>query len=74
LLYFIGLKLTDIDLTSDERNKDKGMHGNFDYLWTGLFRINDHCRRNAYFIEGLDGECFGSGPVNGMFLKHYQMK
>jgi hypothetical protein len=29
---------------------------------------------NAYFLEGLDGECLGWGPVNDRFLKHYLMK
>jgi hypothetical protein len=66
--------LGDLVLRWDVRNEDKGKHGKFDHLWTGPFIFNDHCRGNAYFIEGLDGECFGWGPVNGRLLKHYLTK
>jgi len=55
-------------------NEDKGNHIKFDHLWRGLFRINDHCRSNVYFLKGLDGECFGWGLANDRFLKHYLMK
>jgi hypothetical protein len=66
--------LGDLVLRWDARNEDKGKHGKFDHLWMGPFRISDHCGSNAYFLEGLDGECFGWGPVNGRFLKHYLTK
>jgi hypothetical protein len=58
----------------DARNEDKGKHRKFDHLWTSPFRINAYCGNNAYFLEGLDGECLGWGPVNDRFLKHYLTK
>jgi hypothetical protein len=66
--------LGDIVLRWDARNEGKGKHAKFDHLWTGPFRICDHSGKNAYFLEGLDGESFDWGPVNDRFLKHYLME
>jgi hypothetical protein len=67
-------QIGDLVLRWDTRNEDKGKHGKFDHLWTGPFKINTYCGNNAYFLEGLNGECLGWGPVNDRFLKHYLMK
>jgi hypothetical protein len=66
--------LGDLVLIWDTRNEDKGENGKFDHLWMGPFKINDYCGNNAYFLEGLNGECFGWGSVNDRFLKHYLTK
>jgi hypothetical protein len=54
----------------DVRNEDKGKHKKFDHLWIGPLRIDMYCENNAYFLEGINGECLGWGPVNGRFLNH----
>jgi hypothetical protein len=64
----------DLVLIWDARNEGKGKHEKFDNLWTRPFKINAYYRDNAYFLEGLDGECLGWGPVNNRFLKHYLTK
>jgi hypothetical protein len=56
------------------RNEGKWNHAKLDHLWVGPFRIDDHCGKNAYFLEGLDGYIFDWGVVNNRFLKHYLMK
>jgi hypothetical protein len=61
----------DLVLKWDARNEDKGKHGKFDHIWMGPFRISVYHGNNAYFLEELNGECVGWGPVNDRFLKHY---
>jgi hypothetical protein len=67
-------RLGDLVLKWDARNEDKGKHEKFDNLWMGPFKIGAHRGNNAYFLEELNGECVGWGPVNDRFLKHYLMK
>jgi hypothetical protein len=64
-------KVNDLVLKWDARNEDKGRHGKFDHLWMGPFRIVVYHGNNAYFLQELNGELTGGGPVNGRFLKHY---
>jgi hypothetical protein len=66
--------LGDLVLIWDVRNEEKGKHGRLDNLWMGPFRIGAHHKNNTYFIEELNGECVGWGPINDRFLKHYLMK
>ena len=66
--------LGDMMLKWDARNEDKGKHRKFDNLWMGPFKISAYFGSNTYFLEELNGECVGWGPVNDMFLKHYLMK
>jgi hypothetical protein len=68
-----GFWLGDLVLRWDVRNEDKGKKRKFNHLWTGPFKINTYCNNNSYFLEGLNEECLGWGPVNGRFLKHYLM-
>jgi hypothetical protein len=37
----------------------------------GPFRISAYRGNNIYFLEELDGEGVGWGPVNGRLIKHY---
>ena len=67
-------RLGDMVLRWDVRNEDKGKHKKIDNLWTSPFKIGAHHRNNAYFLEELNGECVGWGPINGRFLKQYLMK
>jgi len=67
-------RLGDLVLRLDARNEDRGKHKKFDNLWTGPFRISAHHGNSAYFLEELNGECIGWGPINGRLLKHYLMK
>ena len=64
-------KVDDLVLKWDAINEDKGMHGNFDHLWLGPFRIVAYHGSNAYLLQDLNGNLIGRGPVNVMFLKHY---
>jgi hypothetical protein len=64
----------DLVLRRDAINEGKGKHENFGHLWIGPFKISVYCGDNAYFLEGLDGDYLGWGPVNGRSLKHYLMK
>jgi hypothetical protein len=56
------------------RNEDKGKHRKFNNMCMGPFRIGSHCENNFYFLEELNGECVGWGPIKGRFLKHYLIK
>jgi hypothetical protein len=67
-------QMGELVLRWDVRNEDKGKHGKFNHLCIGPFKINTYCEKNAYFLEGLNGECLGWGPVNNMFFKHYLTK
>ena len=55
----------------DARFKDKGKHGKFDHLQQGLFKIFALSGKNSFFLFDPNGKEFGSGFVNGRFLKHY---
>jgi len=67
-------QLGDLVLKWDMRNEYKGNHEKFDNVWTDPFKIGAYRGNNAYFLEELNGESIGWGPVNGRFLKHYLMK
>jgi len=64
-------QLGDSVLKWDARNEDKGKHGKFDNLWQGPYIISYFSGKNAYFLEDSNGNPVTSGPVNGIFLKHY---
>jgi hypothetical protein len=64
-------KVDDLVLKWDARNEDKGKHEKFDHLWLGPFRIVAYQGRNCFFLQELNGNLIGGGPVNGRFLKHY---
>jgi hypothetical protein len=64
-------KVNDLVLNWDTRNEDKMKHGKFDGLCMGTFRIVAYHENNSYFIQDLNGELIGGGPMNGRFLKHY---
>jgi hypothetical protein len=46
-------------------------HGKFDHVWMGPFNIVTYHGNNAYFLQVLNEDLTGGGPVNGRFLKHY---
>jgi hypothetical protein len=66
--------LGDLVLKWDARNEDKGKNGKFDNIWMGPFKISAYHENNSYFLEELNGECVGWGPINARFLKHYLMQ
>ena len=64
-------KIGDLVLKWNARYEDKGKHGKFDDLWKWPYRISGFSGKNAYFLQDVDGNEIGSGPINGRFLKHY---
>ena len=66
-----SFKLGDMVLKWDARHEDKGKHDKFDELWKGPYSISAFMGRNAFFLEDLEGNRVGVGPVNGRFLKLY---
>jgi hypothetical protein len=66
--------LGDLVLRYDTINENKGKNRKFYNMWMGPFRIGEHRKNNAYFMEELNGESIVWGPVNSRFPKHYLMK
>ena len=64
-------KIEDLVLRWDARKEKKGLHGKFDHLWLGPFKIAASQGPNAFILKKLDGSELQGGPVNGCLLKHY---
>ena len=61
----------DLVLKWDARHEDKGKHGKFEQLWKGPYQISEDHGNNSYSLQGINGDPFSAGPINGRFLKHY---
>ena len=64
-------KIGDLVSKWNARYEEKGKHGKFDHLWQGPYNISAFSGKNAYFLEDVDGNEIGLGPVNDRFLRHY---
>ena len=65
--FYIGYKV----LKWDSRREEKCKHGNFDFIWKGLYQIYGYRGNNGFFIKDLVGNDIQDGPINGRMLKHY---
>ena len=55
----------------DARKEKKGLHGKFDHLWLGPFKVAACRGLYAFLLKILDDTELPGGSVNGRFLKHY---
>ena len=63
--------LEDVVLQWDARNEDKGMHGKFENLWKGPYKVSAYKGQNAFLLKEMDGQDCSGGPFNGRLLKRY---
>ncbi len=64
-------EVEDLVLRWDARKAKKGLHGKFDHVWLGPFKVVACQGSNAFLLKNLDDTELRGGPVNGRFLKHY---
>ena len=62
-------QIDDLVLKWDAPREEKD--GKFDHMWVGPYVIAGHRGENAFILEHQNGVLLDSGPVNGIFLKHY---
>jgi hypothetical protein len=64
------LKKGDLVLMWDKRREKTRMHGNFDSLWLGPFRIEDKVGAHSFCLSDMNEEKLHL-PMNGQILKLY---